>query len=209
MRGPASWSVACRKPDETIAVEKHPLPTMADRHPWLKWPLVRGVLVLVESLMIGIKALMISANYALDEEDQKLSDKQLGWTLGISMLFFSAVFIALPVLGTKALGSIFGNLETDSPVVFNLIEGSIPTDYVRRLPPRHRADEGHPTRIPVSRRRAQDDLRVRERRSARPEADRRQVLDTARAVRDELPVHRAVPHDHRPHVHGHLRSRPR
>jgi uncharacterized protein YqhQ len=48
MRGPASWSVACRRPDETIAVERFSLPTMAERHPWLKWPLVRGCLVLGE-----------------------------------------------------------------------------------------------------------------------------------------------------------------
>src|SRR3712207_2738724 len=102
MRGPASWSVACRRPDETIAVEKHPLPSMAERHPWLKWPLFRGVLVLIESLSIGIKALMISANQALEEEEQ-LSDKQLGWTLGVSMIAFSAIFIVLPVLGTRLL----------------------------------------------------------------------------------------------------------
>ena len=61
MRGPSSWSVACRRPDDTIAVERHPLPTLADRHRWLKWPLLRGCLVLIESLMIGMKALMISA----------------------------------------------------------------------------------------------------------------------------------------------------
>jgi uncharacterized protein YqhQ len=124
MRGPASWSVACRKPDETIAVERHPLPSVAQRHPWLKWPLIRGCLVLGESLTIGIRALKISANYALDEEEQ-LSDKQLGWTLGMAMIFFSAVFIVLPVLGTRLLENLVGNLSEDQPLVFNLIEGGI------------------------------------------------------------------------------------
>ncbi|MCA1703238.1 MAG: DUF1385 domain-containing protein, partial [Actinobacteria bacterium] len=81
MRGPASWSVACRRPDQTIHVQRFDLPTLAERHKWLKWPLFRGVLVLGESLAIGIKALMISANQALEDEEQ-LSDKQLGWTLG-------------------------------------------------------------------------------------------------------------------------------
>src|ERR671917_491912 len=94
MRGPISWSVACRKPDETIAVESHPLPSLAERHPWLKWPLARGCLVLGESLAIGIKALMISANQALEDEEQ-LSDKQLGWTLASAMVLFSTVFIVL------------------------------------------------------------------------------------------------------------------
>lgn len=123
MRGPSSWSVACRRPDSTISVEKHPLPTLAERHPWLKWPLFRGVLVLGESLAIGIKALMISANSALEEEEQ-LSDKQLGWTLGVSMVAFSAIFIIIPVLGTRLLGNVFENVATDRPLVFNLIEGT-------------------------------------------------------------------------------------
>jgi uncharacterized protein YqhQ len=124
MRGPSSWSVACRKSDSTIAVERHPLPTLAQRHPWLKWPLVRGCFVLGESLSIGIKALMISANKALEEEDDQLSDKQLGWTLGTAMVLFSAVFIALPVLGTRLLGNFFSVAAKDA-LAFNLIEGAI------------------------------------------------------------------------------------
>jgi uncharacterized protein YqhQ len=126
MRGPSSWSVACRKPDESIAVEAHPLPSLAERHPWLKWPLARGVMVLGESLGIGIKALMISANHALDEEDEQLSDKQLGWTLGTAMVMFSAIFIVLPVFGTRLVENIAGsNLSEDQPLLFNIIEGSI------------------------------------------------------------------------------------
>ena len=125
MRGPNSWSVACRKPDESIAVESHPLPALAEKHPWLKWPLLRGCLVLGESLAIGIKALMISAQAALDEEEQQLSDRQLGWTLGVAMVFFSAVFIVLPVLGTRLVERFVGNLSEDRPLVFNLIEGGI------------------------------------------------------------------------------------
>jgi uncharacterized protein YqhQ len=123
MRGPASWSVACRRPDQTIAVERHDLPTLAERHPWLKKPLARGVLVLVESLQIGIKALMISANHALEEEEQ-LSDKQLGWTLTVSIVMFSAIFIMLPVLGTRMIENIF-DVAPERKLTFNLIEGAI------------------------------------------------------------------------------------
>ena len=124
MRGPSRWSVACRRPDETIAVEKFPLPTLAERHPWLKWPLLRGCVVLGESLAIGIKALMISANQALEDEEQ-LSDKQLGWTLTTAMIMFSAIFIALPLLGTSLIERAVGDLSEDNPLIFNLIEGAI------------------------------------------------------------------------------------
>ena len=124
MRGPSSWSVACRKPDETIAVESHDLPGLAERHKWLKWPLFRGVMVLGESLAIGVRALKISANYALEEEEQ-LSEKQLGWTLTMAMIFFSAIFIVLPVLGTKLIEAMVGDLSTERPLLFNLIEGAI------------------------------------------------------------------------------------
>jgi uncharacterized protein YqhQ len=124
MRGPSAWSVACRRPDETIAVERFALPRAADRYPLLKWPLLRGCLVLGESLAIGIKALMISASHALDDEEDQPSDAQLGWTLGISMALFSAVFIALPVFGTKLVGNLAG-LPDKSALSFNLIEGAI------------------------------------------------------------------------------------
>jgi uncharacterized protein YqhQ len=125
MRGPASWSVACRRPDETIAVVRNDLPKLAEKHPWLKWPLLRGCLVLGESLSIGIKALMISANHALEEEEQ-LTDKQLGWSLGTAMVLFSAVFIALPVLGTSLIERLAGrDLSVEDPLIFNLIEGGI------------------------------------------------------------------------------------
>lgn len=124
MRGPASWSVACRRPDDSIAVDRFPLPSMAERHAWLKWPLLRGVVVLGESLAIGVKALMISANQALDDEEQ-LTSKQLGWSLTVAMVMFSAVFIALPVLGTRLLENYIGNLSDDRPLLFNLIEVGI------------------------------------------------------------------------------------
>jgi uncharacterized protein YqhQ len=123
MRGPDSWSVACRRPDESIAVESFPLPSLANRHRWLKWPLLRGCLVLGESLAIGIKALMISASQAMDEEDQ-LSDRQLGWTLGVAMVLFSAVFIVLPVLGTRLLEGLSG-FGAGGSLTFNLVEGAI------------------------------------------------------------------------------------
>jgi uncharacterized protein YqhQ len=124
MRGPASWSVACRKPDLTIAVARHDLPGWTQRHPWLKWPLFRGCVVLAESLSIGMKALMISANHAMDEEEQ-LSDKQLTVTLLSATVLFSAIFIVLPVFIAKLIDSASGDLSHERPVIFSIIEGLV------------------------------------------------------------------------------------
>lgn len=131
MRGPHSWSVACRKPDSTVAVEVHALPAFAERHPWAKRPLVRGCMVLGESLVIGMRALKISARYAMeepevgDETETPMTDRQLGTTLAIAMVVFSAVFIALPVLATKLIENLTGNAIVDRPLLFNLIEGAM------------------------------------------------------------------------------------
>ncbi len=87
--------------------------------------------------------------------------------------------------------------------------GRDPALDVRRLPAGHRDVQGRAPRLPVPRGRAQDDLRVRERRPAGPQGHRRQVPDPARPLRDQLPVHRPVPDDHRPLRHRPLLRPPR
>jgi uncharacterized protein YqhQ len=126
MRGPKTWSVACRKPDESITIDHFPLPNYHERWAILRLPLLRGMLVLVESLLIGIRALMISANHAIDEEEEQLSDKQLAGTLFFAMAVFSGIFIVLPVFFTGLVESLLGtSFEENQPFLFNLIEGAI------------------------------------------------------------------------------------
>src|SRR4051794_25664765 len=104
MRGAASWAVAVRTPDAEIVCEHFPLPGSAADDPWRKLPCVRGVWVLVESLMIGMRALSISAAYAVGEEEKRPSDKQIAWSMGVALVFFAGVFILLPALGGKLGG---------------------------------------------------------------------------------------------------------
>lgn len=122
MRGASSWAVAVRKPDSEIAVEAHPLPGLASRHGWLRWPFVRGVYVLGESLAVGVRALMISANYQLEEESERPSEKQLGWTLTVALVFFLALFILAPALLSKLGGRWIG---VESDLAQNVVEGTI------------------------------------------------------------------------------------
>jgi uncharacterized protein YqhQ len=119
MRGPKSWAIAVRKPDYQIVCETYPLPGHADRHRWLRLPLIRGVYVLVESLVVGVRALMISANHSLGEEE-RLSERQLGWSLAGALLLFTGIFIVAPALVSKAGGRLAG-LESD--LLENAVEG--------------------------------------------------------------------------------------
>jgi hypothetical protein len=57
MRGVSTWAVAVRKPDGEIDVQSFPLVSWTKRHRVLRWPVIRGVVALVESLNIGLKAL--------------------------------------------------------------------------------------------------------------------------------------------------------
>lgn len=72
MRGKYNWAVAVREPNGAIYVEEHDLTSGKDKNGWMYWPLVRGCRALVESLMLGFKALEIAALHAFgDEEGEK------------------------------------------------------------------------------------------------------------------------------------------
>ena len=61
MRAPTQWAVACRRPDGSIITQRNELPNLSGKSRWRKVPFVRGVLVLIESLSLGFKALSWSA----------------------------------------------------------------------------------------------------------------------------------------------------
>lgn len=69
MRGKFNWAVAVREPDGGIYVEEHDLSSGKAKNGWMYWPFVRGCRALVESLMLGFKALEIAAMHAFDEEE--------------------------------------------------------------------------------------------------------------------------------------------
>src|SRR5664279_4684388 len=100
MRGVDHWSLAVRRPDETIGVHDFPLVSWMQRHPILKVPIVRGVVALVESLVIGVRALTMSANESMGEEEQQLGKKEIGLTLVIAFAFAAALFFLAPLFVT-------------------------------------------------------------------------------------------------------------
>jgi len=69
MRTPNAYAIAVRTPDGTIVNTAAPLPKWSDKYPLLKWPVLRGGAVLIQSMGLGIKALNYSANVAFAEAE--------------------------------------------------------------------------------------------------------------------------------------------
>jgi uncharacterized protein YqhQ len=119
MRGADHWAVAVREPTGQIYVESHAIESIQNRYPFLKRPFLRGIIVLGQSLSIGVRALMVAANRAAEEEEQ-LTSRQIGVSLVLALVFFLVIFVLGPTtlfawmqhrigsgLGTNLLEGVF------------------------------------------------------------------------------------------------------
>jgi len=68
MRGPRFFAVACRKANGEIVVRKEAVPAFFTRYRWARWPFLRGVFALADSVGLGMKALLYSANLAMADQ---------------------------------------------------------------------------------------------------------------------------------------------
>ncbi len=109
-------SIAVRKPDDTISVKKEKVSRFF-AHKIFQLPMLRGILVLLETLVFGMKALTYSANESIDIAEEKLSSLEIGLTMIVSFVFAIGLFIILPLFLT--------NLTSTSGILFNLIDGII------------------------------------------------------------------------------------
>lgn len=117
MRGKTHVAVAVRQPDGEISVDVRPVNSISDRYPILKKPFLRGVVSLVESLVMGMKALAYSAQVSGDE-DEKLDSKEMALTIAISAGLAILLFIVIPTWSMRFLTGI-----TQDHMALNLAEG--------------------------------------------------------------------------------------
>jgi uncharacterized protein YqhQ len=140
MRGIRTWAVAVRKPsaeqlathregldpeeaaEGEIEVVTEPLNSWLRRHRVLRFPVIRGVVALGESLKIGFKALGISANAQLPEEEQEISSGMWAGTIVLSILLAIGLFFLIPVGLTSLIKDQLG-----SSFLFWLVEGLLRT----------------------------------------------------------------------------------
>ncbi len=155
MRGVSTWAVATRK-DGEIAVESHPVVSWTRRSRALRWPVIRGVVALGQSMSIGFKALEASANAQAGPDEEPIAKTTWAFTIVAALALAVGLFFVVPVLLTSVikgwLGLVAAVLARRGPGAHR----DLP-----RLPRAALAPEGPAAPVPVPRRRAQGHLDLR------------------------------------------------
>lgn len=152
MRSPHAWAIACRKPSGEVVTMSEPLERPSEKHKWMGWPIVRGVMTLGYAMTLGYRALRFSANVAIEDimEDDgakepvaggvkvaksegaqpKSREKAAsisGWlatvNIIISIAFFIFMYKYIPLLAATELKKIDPALG--GRIVFNLVDGAV------------------------------------------------------------------------------------
>jgi uncharacterized protein YqhQ len=131
MRSPHAWAIAVRRPSGEVATMSEPLERPSEKHKWMGWPVIRGVMTLGYAMTLGFRALRFSADVALEQimpaEKQGKKAEISGWmaavNIAISLGFFIFMYKFLPLAAAtelKRVDPVFAN-----PIMFNLVDGII------------------------------------------------------------------------------------
>lgn len=151
MRSPHAWAIACRKPSGEVVTMSEPLERPSEKHKWMAWPVVRGVMTLGYAMNLGYRALRFSANVALEDmmqedhgdtaapavpakrsEAEASQSREKAATLSnwlaavniiISLAFFIFMYKYIPLLAATELKKIDPALG--GRIVFNLVDGAV------------------------------------------------------------------------------------
>ena len=123
IRGRDYFGLAVRREDGSIELHHEPLSALYNGRP-RRWPLVRGFLTLLETMLLGIKTLQLSANMAAMDRDPDAEEGIPAWvmatTLGISLVFGIGLFFITPLFIAWAL-----NPWLNSDLLSEIVEGVI------------------------------------------------------------------------------------
>jgi uncharacterized protein YqhQ len=128
MRSSHSFSMAVRRKNQEIICKHEPYISLTQRKKWLGWPFMRGFIQLVESVLLGLKALRFSADIAT--EDERISEENtvkkgpmdtvfIGATVLVSFGIALLVFMYLPLVISSLIK------KDQNPFLFNAIAGSV------------------------------------------------------------------------------------
>ena len=135
MRNKNKYSIAVRKPDNEIEVVVKESRDLTEKHQWLNFPIIRGIVSFVDSLVIGISTINYSASFYDDPAEQEktkidevgkniLKDKfesvLMAVTVILSIFFAIGLFMVLPYLAARLVSKYI-----ISKTLLNFIEGVV------------------------------------------------------------------------------------
>ncbi len=120
MRGRDAIAVALRHPDGEIVYATERLDAGFHGTRWSKWPLIRGLVVLYETLIVGTRWLVRSANVQASDDGVELGRGSIALMLGLTLLAGIGVFFLLPLFIASVTVS-----GPDHGLAQSLVEGLI------------------------------------------------------------------------------------
>ena len=125
MRGLTGYSVAVRKPDGGVAIRKDKLVSITQKYPFLKVPVLRGSVVLIQSLILGIQALNYSASVSSEGKDGE--PEMSNWAIAGSMIMALFLGVGLFILAPLGLTNVIRHylFPEMGNFAYNLIDGVI------------------------------------------------------------------------------------
>ncbi|HXG58769.1 MAG TPA: DUF1385 domain-containing protein [Thermoanaerobaculia bacterium] len=123
MRSLSGYTVAVRQPDGGVAIKKDRLVSITKRYPFLRFPVLRGSVVLIQSLILGIRALNYSASVSSEGEDGE--PEISNWAIAGSMLMALALGVGLFILAPLGITNLIRHylMPGMDNVTYNLIDG--------------------------------------------------------------------------------------
>ena len=119
IRGRNSFSIAVRRMDGGIEISSQPLATLY-KGKWRNIPLVRGIIMLIETVALGTSALMYSARVSTETEDEKITTGMIWGSIVIGVVLAVALFFIFPLLLVRAFDAFIA-----SSFLSNVIEGAV------------------------------------------------------------------------------------
>jgi len=125
MRSLSGYSVAVRQPDGGVAIRKDRLTSVTAKYPILKTPILRGSVVLIQSLILGIRALNYSA--VVSSVDEEGEEELSGWAVAGSMAFALVLGVGVFILAPLALTNLIRHYAVPSMgnFAYNIVDGVI------------------------------------------------------------------------------------
>lgn len=128
MKGPKDWGLAVREPEGSIWLKSW-LSSQWTEKPILKLPIIRGFVTMIEMMRIGTKALSLSAEVSLGEEES-FSFWELLCTIAFALFFVVGLFVALPMFLSEFAARQFALSDIWKNAIEGVVRAAVFIGYV-------------------------------------------------------------------------------